>query len=150
MLNSIFKGNSVSGVHQLQNVEYPFAHSIQQQHMLLASEPQPLSFVNITPDSHFFLSRSESMIEPAPEPSSSQLHNLSVERDQKLLEVVQVTESNKHEDKKNLKSIEKDKQNWKDNNLKLSNFVAKLHNIAGKFKIGTTGKISKNCKNLKN
>ena len=90
------------------------------------------------------------MIEPAPEPSSSQLHNLSVERDQKLLEVVQVTESNKHEDKKNLKSIEKDKQNWKDNNLKLSNFVAKLHNIAGKFKIGTTGKISKNCKNLKN
>ena len=140
MLNSIFKGNSVSGVRQLQNVEYPFAHSIQQQHMLLASESQPLLFVNITPDSHFFLSRSESMIEPAPEPSSSQLHNLSVERDQKSLEVVQITESNKHEDKKNLKSIEKDKQNWKDNNLKLSNFVAKPHNIAGKFKIGTTGK----------
>lgn len=136
MLNSIFKGNLV-GVRQ-QNVAHPFAHSIQQQRMLLACEPQLLSFVDdVSGLSQFFPFCPIPMVEPAPEPSS-QLHNLSFESLQKLLERVQITESNKHDDKDNLASVEKDKR-MKDDKLKPLSLVAKPRNIARKFKLGTTG-----------
>ncbi|EGI57859.1 CCR4-NOT transcription complex subunit 6 [Acromyrmex echinatior] len=122
-------------VHRLQD-EYHFAHSIQQRNMLLAYKPKP-SFINITP-SHLFPSLSVPMIEPAPGPSSSQLHN------SQLLEVVQVTKSNKN----NFENVKKNKPNWtKNNKLKLLKFVAKPHNITRKLNVDATEfKMSRNHK----